>query len=448
MERRNKPTVGLVNRGFLMDFKSAASSRGWPTLRVVPETVPSECAVAAQAEAGVNAALKDITNALTKPLTADEKSPKPKAVEKTSGVCFKGNLEEVSRFFYRRGWTDGLPIVPPTEEAVAEMLKGTDLPADHLVAELVPRLGKATVEKIATNALMAGALPTYMPLLITSLQALQESGYFRGLAVSAGSWAPCYLVNGPIRKDLHINSGSGVMSPGDMANAAIGRTMGLIVKNIGGIRKGIEDMGTMGNPGKYTLVIAENEEESPWEPLQIQQGFDKKDSTVSVFFPCSLLQTVVYGTNDDAILRTLAYNIPPARRGTTCFLITPTHAKALASNGWRKEDIIDFICEYARAPLSHLPYFWGANLSMPAQTVKGMAGRKGMLLHPKDSPNESAPIISNPDLLRLVVTGGAGGDIGILMGGGQWITKKIDLPSNWDKLVEKYENIVPVYALY
>ena len=152
---------------------------------------------------------------------------------------------------------------------------------------MVPRLGKATVEKIAINAVMAGALPTYMPVLIASVQALWTPDGTPCATVSTGSWAPFWIINGPIRKDLHINSGSGALSPGDMANATIGRAMGLITKNIGGIRKGIEDMGFLGNPGKYSMVMAENEEESPWEPLHVEQGFKKEDSAITVFFPNS-----------------------------------------------------------------------------------------------------------------------------------------------------------------
>ena len=118
----------------------------------------------------ISGVIDEIVAALTRPLTAEEEvSQSPKESEKPARIIFKGNLEEVNRFFYKRGWTDGLPIIPPTEEAVAEMLTGTDLPPDHLVAKLEPRLGKATVEKIAINAVMAGALPTYMPLLIAGV---------------------------------------------------------------------------------------------------------------------------------------------------------------------------------------------------------------------------------------------------------------------------------------
>ena len=157
------------------------------------------------------------------------------------------------------------------------MMTGTDLPADHVVAKLIPRLGKATIEKIAINAVMAGALPTHMPVLIAAVQTLMDPrSRFDTFEVSTGSWAPFFVVNGPIRNDIHINCSSGALSPGDIANAAIGRAMGLIVKNIGGARKGVEDMGVFGNPGKYSLVLGEYEEESPWEPLHVERGFQKR----------------------------------------------------------------------------------------------------------------------------------------------------------------------------
>jgi hypothetical protein len=447
VEKRNKPSVALVNKGFLNDALSAASSKGMPGLRILPESIAAESIVPEQIDAGVSAILDDIIAALTKPLTAAEKSP-VKEAEKSSRIIFQGNLDEVNLFFYKRGWADGLPIIPPTEEKVREMMRGTDLSPDHVVAKCIPRLGKATIEKIAINAVMAGALPTYMPLLIAGIQCMDEAGYFRGQAVSAGSWAPCYMINGPIRHQLHVNSGPGVMSPGDIANATIGRTMGLIVKNIGGIRKGLEDMGTMGNPGKYTLVLAENEEESPWEPLHVQGGFKKIDNVLSMFFPCSLLMMLVYGTDAESILRTYIYNIPPRRDGTTCILMNPQHAGILAESGWTRKDVTDFICEYARAPISHMPYHWKAWGGTPGKTVKGMMGQKGLLMSPNDSPQESVRILRNPDVVKVFVMGGPGADTGMLMGSGRWATKKLELPADWEKLVKKYQDVVPKYIRY
>ncbi|MFC2021499.1 hypothetical protein ACFLU1_06975, partial [Chloroflexota bacterium] len=138
---------------------------------------------------------------------------------------------------------------------------------------------------------MAGALPTAMPLLITAIQAFMDpEANYGTYQVSTGSWAPCVVVNGQIRKDLNLNMSSGMMSPGNIANATIGRALLLISKNIGGARPAIEDMGTMGNPMKWSLVLAENEEASPWEPLHVQEGLKDEDSAITVFFPNSLVQ--------------------------------------------------------------------------------------------------------------------------------------------------------------
>jgi hypothetical protein len=186
IEDFGRPVVILANRGFVNDAHSAASSRGIPGIRVLATNVACESTVAADIEAGINEAMDGIVAALTKPLTSEEKSPKQQ-VEKFPRIIFKGSFQEVNRYFYQKGWGDGLPIVPPSEEAVAEMMTGTDLPADHVVAKIIPRMGKATVEKIAINAVMAGALPTHMPVLIAAVQALMDqkaSPCLRGFAIS------------------------------------------------------------------------------------------------------------------------------------------------------------------------------------------------------------------------------------------------------------------------
>jgi hypothetical protein len=443
-EERNKPTITLANRGFLNDAQSAASSQGMPMTRIVATSVPCEGSVIEEIEAGINAAMDEIVAALTKPLSAEEKAPSPKEVERPSRIIFKGNLEEVNRFFYRRGWGDGMPIIPPTEEAVAEMLKGTDLPADHLVSKIIPRLGKATVEKIAINAVMAGALPTYMPLFIAGVQLLMDpTSGFGTTEVSTGSWSPFWIVNGPIRNDLHINSGTGALSPGDIANATIGRAMGLIIKNIGGARKGVEDMGVQGNPGKYSLVLAENEEESPWEPLHVERGFNKEDSTISVSFPNSYVQTWPYSSDDEGILRAV---IDTINRAPT-IVLTPPHARTLAHHGWTKKDIKEFVSEYKRVPPHRIGAYWGTSSPL---TSEGRPGLHGGRIPYRDW--DSVRMISNPDMISIVVAGGPGAFIGLHMPATfsptRRTTEKVQLPENWSNLVEKYRNVVPNYALY
>ena len=418
IESSGKPAVVLAARGFIADAESAASSQGIPGIRNIETSILNESTVMEDIEAGIDASMDDIIAALTRPLSAEEKSPTPKEAEDAARIFFKGSLEEVNRFFYQRGWTDGLPVIPPTEEAVAEMMTGTDLPADHIVTRIIPRLGKATVEKIAINAVMAGALPSHMPVLIAGVQALMDPmTRFDIFEVSTGSWAPFLIINGPIRNDIQINCGSGAMSPGNIANAAIGRAIGLIVKNIGGARKGVEDMGVLGNPGKYSLVLGEYEEESPWEPLHVERGFKKEDNALTLFYPNSLSQTTARETNADGI----AGSIASLGGGMACFVVIPRHAKVLAGEGWTKKKVKDFILEKATASLS-------------SQDPRRM--------------------MVDPEGLIVVVAGGPGAFIGRLASAGgatmgnSFVTKTIELPANWDKLVARYKNVVPTYARY
>jgi hypothetical protein len=438
IELMGKPTVSLINQGFIDDARSSASNKGMPGIRFVPESVPCETTVMKFIETEVTAVIDDIVSALTKPLTAEEMSPKPKGGGKSARIVFKGSLGEINRFFYRRGWTDGLPIIPPTEEAVAEMLTGTELPPDHLVGKLIPRLGKVTVEKIAINAVMAGALPTYMPVLIAGVQALMdtESG-FSVFGISAGSWAPFWILNGPLRQDLHANGGFGALSPGDIANATIGRSMGLIIKNLGGIRKAIEDMGSLGNPCKYSLVIAENEEDSPWEPLHVEHGFNKEDSTVSVSFPNSFRQ----GSGGDGDTKGILQGLLSAITGSGVIILEPAQAQVLAREGWTKKEVKEFLCEYARIPASHHPSYTGRQTgAAPVVKLKQFSPL---------NPEETVRIVRSPSLIKLIVAGGTHGAIGIFTGGLRApIIKKVALPADWDRLVKQYRDIVPAYELY
>ena len=455
IEERNVPTVALVNQGFVNDALSAKSGKGMPGLRLVLETIPSESNVIKQIEVGIAPVMDDIIAALTGPLTAEEKSPQPKAQEKPARTIFKGDLEEVNRFFYRRGWTDGLPVIPPTEAAVAEMLTGTDLPPAHIVARLEPRGGKATVEKIAINAVMAGALPTYMPLLIAGVQAMNEpKAHGNGWAVSAGSWAPFWLINGPVRNDLYIKSGVGALSPGDIANAAIGRALSLIIQNVRGVRNGIECMGTLGNPMKYAMVIAENEEDSPWEPLHVERGLNKEDSAVTVFFPHIFTQISAYSTSADGIIRGATYGLSHAGSGLLCLIMPPSHAKTLAGSGWTKKDLKAYISEYARVQFNQHQSYWRSTYS-EALPLRDNTQKLSTKLLPMN-PDDSVRVIPDPEMLMVVVAGGAGSLMGILRGARieedylitDFVTQKAELPENWNTLVAKYQNITPVHALY
>ncbi len=433
-----------------------------PGLRVVPESVACESNVAADIEQGTAAAMNDIVAGLTKPLSSEEKSPKsaaPKA-SRVPKIAFKGSYEEVNGYFYSRGWTDGLPIAPPTQEAVAEMMTGTDLPPDHVVGKILPRLGKATVEKIAINAVMAGALPTHMPVLIAVVQALAQDEVrktrFDVFQVSTGSWAPFVMINGPIREDINLNTGSGAFSPGNIANAAIGRAVGLIVKNIGAARKGIEDMGVLGNPAKYSLVIGESEEESPWEPLHVERGFNKEDSTVTMFFPNQYIQSVPRGTDAKAILDSIADSNP---RIMNALVIIPSHAKILASEGWTKAKVRGYVMKLGEAGSAESrPRSGDASATAPAAATAAAPSQRRLLSGGIGDATATAPAAAPPatprDALMIVVAGGPGSWYGLFRssGGGilgnDFVSKKIQLPKNWRKVVAKYKGVVPTYDRY
>jgi hypothetical protein len=395
-----------------------------PGIRVVGESVACESTVKSEIEEGIAAAMKDTIEGLTRPLSPEEKSPKQQT-GKTPRIAFKGSLQEVNRYYYNKGWTDGLPIIPPTEEAVAEMLTGTDLPPDHIVATLIPRKGKATVEKIAINAVMAGALPTHMPVLIATVQSLADpKTRFDTFEVSTGSWAPFLAINGRIRNDININCSSGALSPGNIANAAIGRGVGLIVKNIGGARKAIEDMGVIGNPGKYSLVIGEDEEASPWEPVSVERGFKKEDNPVTVFFPNTFIQTVPVGTDAQGILDTLSGMVSTTM---SSLILIPSWAKVLSNEGYTKQKVKEYLA---------------ARINPRSSRTTGLPAGSGP---PKVDLNSS---------LMIVVAGGPGSFIALLRSAGPGffenglVTKKIELPKNWDKLVAKYKDIKPNYEAY
>jgi hypothetical protein len=329
-------------------------------------------------------------------------------------VVFEGDFEEVQRFFYRRGWTDGLPIRPPTEAAVEALLAGTDLPPDHVVGNMIPRHGKATVEKIAINAAMAGALPTAMPVLIAAVEALLDPlSAFGTFEVSTGSWAPFYILNGPIREQIHVNGSSGALSPGDLANATIGRAMGLLVKNLGGARKGLEDMGVLGNPAKYAMVVGELESATAWEPQHVQLGFEPQASTVTVSFPNSYLQVFPGFATAEGIVDAIAARVGSRWQQLT-LLVPPTHVETLANAGWTK--------------------------AMFAERVE-----QAMPPRPQ-GPAQKA--LSGPESVRVIVAGGPGMFIGMAMGVGRWVTKQICPPRNWEALVKQYRDYVPNYQRY
>jgi hypothetical protein len=185
---------------------------------------------------------------------------------------------------YQRGWTDGLPVTPPTDERVLEMLKGTRRRPDEIVGRIPPYLGTCTVEKVAINAVLAGCKPEFMPVLLAALEAALEPVFtLHGVLATTYFSSPVIIVNGPVARAIGMNSGINVLGQGNRANATIGRALNLIVQNVGGGRPGEADRSTLGAPSKFTLCFAEDESDPSWEPLSVARGFPRGASTVTLF---------------------------------------------------------------------------------------------------------------------------------------------------------------------
>ena len=257
--------------------------------------------------------------------------------------------EDLIEVCYENGWTDGLPVVPPTAERVERMLSGTDREPDELIAAVPPKWGRATVEKVAINAVMAGCKPAYLPLILTAVKAMTAEQFnLHGVQVTTSHVGPMLVVNGPIRKQLEINDGFNLFGQGYRANATIGRALRLICTNIGGALPGELDRAAFGHAGKYTCCIAEKEEASPWNAMHVDRGFQADDSTVTIFAAAGPQTVNDHGSNTaEGILNTIAQNIsaPGNSSGETLLVIGVEHAKTISEDGFSKTDVRRYIVD-------------------------------------------------------------------------------------------------------
>ena len=257
--------------------------------------------------------------------------------------------EDLIEVCYENGWTDGLPVVPPTPERVERMLSGTDRDPDELIAAVPPKWGRATVEKVAINAVMAGCQPAYLPLILTAVQAMTSEQFnLHGVQVTTSHVGPMLIVNGPIRKPLAINDGFNLFGQGYRANATIGRALRLVCTNIGGALPGELDRAAFGHAGKYTCCIAEKEAASPWDAMHVDRGFQADDSTVTVFAAAGPQTVNDHGSNTaESILNTISENIaaPGNSSGETLLVIGVEHAKTISEDGFSKADIRRYIAD-------------------------------------------------------------------------------------------------------
>lgn len=258
---------------------------------------------------------------------------------------------------YEQGWTDGLPIIPATPEAVAKFVAASGRKADDIVAVLPPRKGRTIVEVLAVNAIMAGCKAEYMPLLIAAIEGVSDATYpLELMQVTTNPMTPFFLVNGPIRDKLEINYRTGCLGPGWRANATIGRAVRLTLVNAGGALPGVYSKTSFGSPLRYSYLCGENEEENPWTPFHVDRGYKREDSTVTAFKASNFCNiSGGEGVGPDEILRQIATNMPPMYGGGdgALLLLGVNHARSLHEAGLSKRDVQQRLWELARLPIDH-----------------------------------------------------------------------------------------------
>ncbi|MFI5377404.1 MAG: hypothetical protein ACHQ8D_22420 [Candidatus Rokuibacteriota bacterium] len=314
--------------------------------------------------------------------------------------------DDLERWF-ERGVTDGLPVVPPTRERVERMLATTRRSRDDLVARVPPNYGRGTVEKLAINAVMAGCRPDYFPVVLAMVEAACDPAFnLHGQSGTTNATSPLVILNGPVRARLEVNCGAGVFGPGHRANATIGRALRLIMINLGGTKAGEISMSTLGHPGRYTYGIGEHEEASPWEPLHVERGFAREESTVTVFSgEGPFIVNDHLSRRAPQLLASLGWSAAGLWNhksfplyGHTLWVIGPEHAKTIGDEGWSKARVKQYLYETIRRPARELA---------PGPDGAESGRLKDLLARAR--PEDLIPKFPSVEEIMVVVAGGTAG---------------------------------------
>ncbi len=346
------------------------------------------------------------------------------------------SADDVSEFMFDQGFSDGLPLVPPTPERVLRMLQGTHRAPQDLVATVPPNMGEATVEKVAINAVMAGCKPDYMPVILAALEAVCTDEFnIHGVTATTMGASPVIIVNGPIRDKIGMNKGLGALGAGNRANATIGRAVRLIVRNVGGGKPGGIERSTLGNPMKYTMCFAEHEERSPWMPLHVERGFKKEDSVVTVFAMTGGPVHIVDQESraPDQVAGSIGLGLEsvflPKMHGLpvdTLLVVCPEHIDTLMSQGpYSKQRLRARIQEVTKRPLSEMVANGISGAGVSTETAEKLGPEKLRALVPKFASEDYIHLVvagSDAGKFSAAFHGWASGEIG-----SQPVSRKIDL---------------------
>lgn len=417
VEELGIPGVSIVQEGFVTDAKATGEAFRLenPSMAVTPHVFTSlNAELTRQA---VDELMEDIIIGLTKPLPEPEsmtqrmttRGPKDEIID-FAGRDYLGCFEKMNDKFLDWGWSDGFPLIPPTEEAVGKMLEGTKRSSTETVVEqFVPGMAQAGVRNIAINAVMAGCKPEHLPVVISAVEAMHDPEIgLRVVTMSTGPHAPLFIVNGPVAQKLRINSGLCALGPAgperlSFANVVIGRAVRLVLMNVGNAYPGVMDQDTIGSPTKFSMVLAENEKANPWEPYHVEKGFEAEDSTVSCCYGHSLIELCDLESNTaEGLMNSFARHLKgiggiSLSPYQPMILIAPDHAVILERDGWTKDDIRQYLYLHCKIPAEE--YRRSACTRHPVE-------RKW--LEAADS-KAMVPLYERPEDFQIVVVGGMAG---------------------------------------
>jgi hypothetical protein len=450
LEEAGIPTVGVVCEGFKLAARMVGRAGGLSAMRLLEYPLPN---IGAQTREDLRVSslplVDELAKLLTNPPPADvpSRTPRPKPPAATPrDIVFSGSLLEVNEYFQERVWTDGLPIIPPTPAYVDEFLKFTDRTADEVIGLLPPTRLPATIWKVAVNGAMAGCRPETMPVLLAIAEAVADPAFSIENVGSTVGMTPLIILNGPLSKQLGFNSGQGVLRPQVRANITSSRFLRLLMVNIAGYRLGEADMATFGR--NYYPVLAEAEDESPWQPLSVDRGFARGSNVVTVQSADSIAHNFLSDGPAENHLRIIAREVARELGGNLLVTmerfggriapvigITPLVAGILAKAGYSKDAVKQWIYTHALIPakrfdeqLSRIEEGYDLHESV-------RRGKLAKLFALSNDPERLVPVLHGWEELQIVVCGAPNRNRTFIAGQfghyGKDVSKEVRLPRAW-----------------
>jgi hypothetical protein len=451
LERLGVPAVGFTAAVFTEDARFSTKTFGVPeaVALIVPECFSNKAE--SEIHAMVDGAMDALVDGLTKDRIVLDKLPQfeKMVLEKAPELIFQGDdlmeaFDAMQVGFVRNGWSDGLPLIPPTHAKVEAMIQASHRSGDDMVGYFAPGFGMGTVRKIAANAVMAGCAPAAMPVIMAVMDCILEPSIgLRTWAMSTGPQFPVILVSGSIADEIGMNRGMCALGPGSISqvNVSIGRALRLIMMNVGLCYPGISDMDTIGTPMKFSCCVAENEAKTPWKSWRVQQGFKPQDSTVTVNVPYGMTEFFDFKNSDPdllietwATLTSQACGTPaagawlikknaPLEQGypfhgtfSNLLLMAPDHASVFARAGWDPDRIKHAIHRRTKLAFRQL---------MLNQEYDAFKASHPELLWLLDAPETQVTVNPSPDCFEFFVVGASAGRSQFCFGGTNSVTKPV-----------------------